>query len=76
MMQSWLRIWVGASKGLGNKWKFDMLRIRNLKCYYGRIIAVKGVSLSVRKGELITLIGANGSGKSTLLNAICGLLPS
>ncbi|MBN1930101.1 MAG: ABC transporter ATP-binding protein [Desulfobacterales bacterium] len=53
-----------------------MLRIRNLKCYYGRIIAVKGVSISVRKGELISLIGANGSGKSTLLNAICGLLPT
>lgn len=52
-----------------------MLRIKNLKCYYGRIMAIKGVSLSVRKGELITLIGANGSGKSTLMEAICGLLP-
>ena len=52
-----------------------MLRIKNLKCYYGRIMAIKGVSLSVRQGELITLIGANGSGKSTLLEAICGLLP-
>ncbi len=52
-----------------------MLRIRNLKCYYGKIMAVKGVSLSVKKGEIISLIGANGSGKSTLLNAICGLLP-
>ncbi len=52
-----------------------MLRIRNLKCYYGKIMAVKGVSISVQKGELITLIGANGSGKSTLLQAICGLLP-
>lgn len=51
-----------------------MLRVRNLKCYYGRILAIKGVSISVRKGELITLIGANGSGKSTLLQAICGLL--
>ncbi|MDM8536608.1 ABC transporter ATP-binding protein [Desulfobacterales bacterium HSG17] len=53
-----------------------MLRIKNLKCYYGRIMAVKGVSLSVRKGELISLIGANGAGKSTLLGAICGLLPN
>ncbi|GBC60520.1 ABC transporter ATP-binding protein [Desulfonema ishimotonii] len=52
-----------------------MLRIKNLKCYYGRIMAIKGVSLSVRKGELISLIGANGAGKSTLLEAICGLLP-
>ena len=53
-----------------------MLRITNLRCYYGKIQAVKGVSLSVRNGELITLIGANGSGKSTLLEAVCGLLPS
>lgn len=52
-----------------------MLRIRNLKCYYGRIMAVKGVSLSVKAGELITLIGANGAGKTTLLSAVCGLLP-
>jgi branched-chain amino acid transport system ATP-binding protein len=52
-----------------------MLRIRNLKCFYGRIMAVKGVSLSVQKGQIITLIGANGAGKSTLLEAVCGLLP-
>jgi branched-chain amino acid transport system ATP-binding protein len=52
-----------------------MLRIRNLKCYYGRIQAIKGASLSVKAGELITLIGANGAGKSTLLQAVCGLLP-
>ena len=51
-----------------------MLRIKNLKCYYGRIKAIKGVSLSVRQGELISLIGANGAGKSTLLQAVCGLL--
>lgn len=53
-----------------------MLRIRNLKCYYGRIMAIKGVSLSVAKGRIITLIGANGAGKSTILSAICGLLKS
>ncbi len=52
-----------------------MLRIRNLKCFYGRIMAVKGISLSVGKGQIVTLIGANGAGKSTLLEAVCGLLP-
>jgi len=51
-----------------------MLRIRNLKCYYGRIRAISGVSLSVRSGELIALIGANGAGKTTLLHTVCGLL--
>jgi branched-chain amino acid transport system ATP-binding protein len=51
-----------------------MLQIKNLKCYYGRIMAIKGVSLSVRQGELVSLIGANGAGKSTLLQAVCGLL--
>jgi branched-chain amino acid transport system ATP-binding protein len=52
-----------------------MLRIRNLKCYYGRIRAINGVSLSVRQGELVALIGANGAGKSTLLQTVCGLTP-
>ncbi|SLM29386.1 leucine/isoleucine/valine transporter subunit; ATP-binding component of ABC superfamily [Desulfamplus magnetovallimortis] len=53
-----------------------MLRIKNLKCSYGNIMAVQGASLSVNNGELISIIGANGSGKSTLLLAICGLLTS
>jgi len=53
-----------------------MLRVRNLKCYYGKIRAINAVSLSVRPRELIALIGANGAGKSTLLQAICGLLPN
>ncbi len=53
-----------------------MLRIRNLKCFYGQIMAVKGISLSVKEGEIIALIGANGSGKSTLMAAISGLLPT
>jgi branched-chain amino acid transport system ATP-binding protein len=50
-----------------------MLRMRNIKCYYGKIRAINGVSLSVRAGEIIALIGANGAGKSTLLQTLCGL---
>ena len=52
-----------------------MLRIRNLKCFYGQIMAVKGISLSVKEGEIITLIGANGAGKSTLMEAVSVILP-
>ncbi|NTW35281.1 MAG: ABC transporter ATP-binding protein [Syntrophobacteraceae bacterium] len=52
-----------------------MLRLRNLRCYYGKIRAINGVSLSVRAGEIIALIGANGAGKSTLLQTLCGLIP-
>ncbi len=54
----------------------SMLRIRNLKCFYGRIMAVKGISLSVKQGEIIALIGANGAGKSTLMEAVSGILRS
>ena len=50
-----------------------MLRIKNLKCRYKNIVAIHGVSLSVKQGELISIIGANGAGKSTLLSAVCGL---
>ena len=53
-----------------------MLEIDNLSCCYGKIAALKGVSLRVNKGELVTLIGANGAGKTTTLKAISGLLPS
>ena len=52
------------------------LELKNLKVRYGGIHAVKGVSLSVRPGELVTLIGANGAGKTTTLKAITGLVPA
>ncbi len=52
-----------------------MLEISDLVCCYGKVKALKGVSLSVAKGQLVALIGANGAGKSTTLRAISGLLP-
>jgi amino acid ABC transporter ATP-binding protein len=51
-----------------------MLEVQNLHVAYGGIRALKGVSLSVQKGEIVTIIGANGAGKSTLLNTISGFL--
>lgn len=52
-----------------------MLQIQNLSVQYGGIHAVNGISLEVRTGELVCLIGANGAGKTSTLKAISGLLP-
>ncbi|MBW1721504.1 MAG: ABC transporter ATP-binding protein [Deltaproteobacteria bacterium] len=51
-----------------------VLQVQDVHTYYGNIHALKGVSLNVREGEIVTLIGSNGAGKSTLLNTICGIL--
>ena len=51
-----------------------MLTIDNLNVFYGAIHALKGISLEVKEGEIVTLIGANGAGKSTTLRTISGLL--
>jgi branched-chain amino acid transport system ATP-binding protein len=51
-----------------------MLTVKSVHTYYGNIHALKGVSLHVRTGEIVTLIGANGAGKSTLVNTICGMV--
>ena len=50
------------------------LELENIHTYYGNIHALKGISLNVDKGEIVTLIGANGAGKSTTLRTITGLL--
>jgi branched-chain amino acid transport system ATP-binding protein len=50
-----------------------LLRLENVETYYGSIQALKGVSIEVREGEIVTLIGANGAGKSTTLRSINGL---
>ncbi|HEX6460958.1 MAG TPA: ABC transporter ATP-binding protein [Thermoleophilaceae bacterium] len=52
-----------------------MLEVQDLHTYYGNIAALKGISLEVNEGEVVTLIGSNGAGKSTTLRSISGLTP-
>ena len=52
----------------------NILEIRDLQVRYGGIEAVKGISLDVPEGEIVTLIGANGAGKSSTLRSIAGLV--
>jgi branched-chain amino acid transport system ATP-binding protein len=49
-----------------------LLSVRGVKTFYGRVMALKGVDLEVKEGEIVTLIGANGAGKSTLMMTVCG----
>jgi branched-chain amino acid transport system ATP-binding protein len=53
-----------------------MLKVTDIHTFYGNIEALKGVSIEISEGEIITLIGANGAGKSTTLMSICGITPS
>ena len=52
------------------------LEIKDLHVHYGKIEAIKGVSIVVNEGEIVTLIGANGAGKTTMLKTISGLRPA
>jgi branched-chain amino acid transport system ATP-binding protein len=53
-----------------------MLRAASVVTFYGPVQALKGVSVHVTPGEIVTLVGANGAGKTTLLNTICGITPA
>ena len=57
-----------------DKGRTSVLSVKDLECRYGKVAAVRGLSLEVRKGELVSLIGANGAGKTTTLKAISGVL--
>ena len=52
-----------------------MLKLKNIQTFYGNIQALKGVTIEIAEGEIITLIGANGAGKTTTLMAVCGIVP-
>ena len=51
-----------------------LLNIRNVETYYGPVMAIRGVSLTVDEGEIVAVLGANGAGKTTLLKTACGAL--
>ena len=51
-----------------------LLEVRNLETFYGPIMAIRGVSLEVHKGQVVTVLGANGAGKTTLLKTISGIM--
>ena len=52
----------------------SILKVDNVHTYYGNIHALKGITINIEKGEIVTLIGGNGAGKTTTLRTICGLL--
>ncbi len=51
-----------------------LLEARNIETYYGPVMAIRGVSMEVREGQIVTLLGANGAGKTTVLKTICGAM--
>ena len=53
-----------------------LLQVENVHTFYGAIEALRGVSLRVEEGEVVTIIGSNGAGKSTTLRSISGLTPA
>lgn len=53
----------------------EMLKVKNINTYYGQVHALKNVSLHLKQGEIVTLIGANGAGKTTMLNSLSAITP-
>ncbi|HMH72919.1 MAG TPA: ATP-binding cassette domain-containing protein, partial [Bradyrhizobium sp.] len=51
-----------------------ILKLSNIESYYGPIMAIRGISIEVPRGKIVTLLGANGAGKTTVLKTISGIL--
>ena len=63
-----------STRAIGRSTAEDLLTVEDLHVYYGNIAAVRGVSLRVKRGEIVALVGSNGAGKSTTLRTISGLI--
>src|SRR5439155_21556081 len=68
------RIWGRRRSHSGPGRLMPLLEVQQVDTYYGNIQALKGISLTVEKGEIVTLIGSNGGGKTTALRTIAGVL--
>ena len=60
------------SRRLNETMASSLLELRNIETYYGPIMAIRGVSMTVREGQIVSLLGANGAGKTTVLKTISG----
>jgi len=66
---------VSAGNGAETNGHKPVLVVEDIHTFYGSIEALKGISITVSEGEIVTLIGANGAGKSTTLRSISGIVP-
>ena len=64
---------MGSEMCIRDRVNMALLEVKDLHYYYGNVHALKGVSLEVNEGEIVTLIGSNGAGKTTLLQTLSGL---
>ncbi len=63
-----------AANSAGDTAADNVLELNNIETSYGPILALRGVSLSVQQGQIVTILGANGAGKTTLLKTVCGVM--
>ena len=63
-----------SRQGMSGEMSRPVLEVKNIETFYGAVMAIRGVSLEVRKGQIVTILGANGAGKTTLLKTISGVM--